>query len=85
MGFRASNLIGSKVEKGGNSDMCRVISGTYIHSSLLPALGMWISPKFYYLASKIIENFAIRSFKRANFELETKLKHFDLQCKQLNE
>ena len=41
--------------------------------------------KFYFLAAEIIENFAIRSFKRANFELETKLKQYDLQCKQLNE
>ena len=49
-----------KVEKGGNNQSNQVISGTYIHPSLLPALGMWISPKFYYLAAKIIENFAIR-------------------------
>ena len=41
--------------------------------------------QFYYLASEIIENFAIRSFKRANFELETKLKQVELQCNQLNE
>ena len=67
----------SVLEKGGNSDMCRITNGTYIHSSLLPALGMWISPKFYFLASKIIENFAIRSFKRANYELETKLKRLN--------
>ena len=75
----------SIVEKGGNNDMCRITNGTYIHPRLLPALGMWISPQFYFLAAEIIENFAIRSFKRANYELETKLKQVELQCNQLNE
>ena len=70
---------------GGKGDICEVIRGTYIHSSFLPALGMWISPKFYFLAAKIIENFAIRSFRRANFELENKLKQVDLESKQLTE
>ena len=81
----ASNSDWMKVEKGGNNHSNQVISGTYIHPRLLPALGMWISPKFYFLAAEIIENFAIRSFKRANHELETKLKRVELQCNQLNE
>ena len=56
---------------GGKGNL--LVSGTYIYPRLLPVLAMWISPGFYFLAADLIENFAIRCYKRMTLEATTEL------------
>lgn len=39
------------------------IRGTYLHPLLVPALAMWISPKFGVSASRIVNDYIAREYK----------------------
>ena len=55
------------------NDQNSIIQGTYAHSTLIPQIIMWASPKFAVEVSKIIQEYAIEE-ERMRKQLELKAK-----------
>ena len=58
--------------KGGKRDSDYIISGTYIHPDLVPALAMWISPSFHLKACKILNKYITKFWKENSDKLMEK-------------
>ena len=64
-----------QVVESGGSDTAHLISGTYIHPSLVPALAIWLSPTFYLKVCTIINDFAIDHWKKIATHCEKTLRN----------
>ena len=67
------SLVCKTVLPDNTTDVGNIISGTYVHSLLIPHIACWISADFALKVSEVINGYIVYEYKRKAEDLEAQL------------
>ena len=73
------SLVCKTVLPDNTTDVGNIISGTYVHSLLIPHIACWISVDFALKVSEVINGYILYEYKRKAEDLEVQLKR-EINC-----
>ena len=73
------SLVCKTVVPDNTIDVGNIISGTYVHSLLIPHIACWISVDFAPKVSEVINGYIVYEYKRKAEDLEVQLKR-EINC-----